>query len=227
MYNINVNLTIMPNFPDKETNEFNMDSPLDASKNGGYAPFSMKAKNASGLMKKNYGTPNKELKNPVAGASPMLDVTSRVHKLHYKDSDEYRRLHWPDDTHRTEREIFDYDETMKEERKEKEKKKKEKLGKKGKKGDDSPTGKRGALKHGKALTPVKHNLPGLRHTTPKKHGEYKQPHVHYVPGSYPREMDPTNEAKPTKVKRSVYRQGKKKNKNSAVNHGQGRKGHSN
>ena len=61
----------------------------------------------------------------------------------------------------------------------------------------------------KKPSPVKHNLPGIRHTKPKKHGEYKQPHIH---GADPRNPDPTNEKRPTKVKRKVYR----KSKNSPI-----------
>ena len=62
----------------------------------------------------------------------------------------------------------------------------------------------------KKPSPVKHNLPGLRHTDPKKHGEYKQPHVHGTPDKG-QGTDPTNEANPTKVKRKYYRQAKRKN----------------
>ena len=55
-------------------------------------------------------------------------------------------------------------------------------------------------------SPLGHNLPGLQHTKPKIHGEFKQPHVH---GADPRNPDATNKANPTKVKRKVYRKSKK------------------
>jgi hypothetical protein len=61
-------------------------------------------------------------------------------------------------------------------------------------------------------SPTKHNLPGIRHTKPKKHGEYKQPHVHGVVNKG-KGSDPTNEERATKVKRKYYRKAKKKAKN--------------
>ena len=107
----------MPKFPqDKQVNDFSMDDPLDASKNGGYAPYKMKGS----PMQRNFPASFKqmaELKNPIAGASPMSNKEHDGKKLR-KHGDAYKRLHWPDGRHRTEREIFDWDETKEEERKE-------------------------------------------------------------------------------------------------------------
>ena len=64
---------------------------------------------------------------------------------------------------------------------------------------------------GEPKSPAKQNLPGLRHTDPKKHGEYKQPHVHGW-ADKGQGTDPTNEQLPTKVKRKYYRQAKRKNR---------------
>ena len=239
MYNINVNLTIMPNFKkntgyepfkmkgspvahkfDPHTSEKKSHTTKDTegkyetgagsyiaphihkTSPASYKPFKMKHA-GSNPMHKNFSAAFKQvddIKNPVAGASPLPDRVHNGRNLR-EESDTWKRLHWPDGTHRTEREIFDYDNLEKEESKDNEKEGIEDAVIKGAMIGGGAKGKKGRR------SPVNHNLPGLRHTKPKIHGEFKQPHVHGYPDKG-KSSDPTNKKRPTKVKRKVYRKSK-------------------
>ena len=164
----------MPKFPNKEINEFSMDSPLDASKNGGYAPFSMKAKNMSGLMKKNYGTPakdysiekgshdhphppTKQLKNPIAGASPMAkdyEPTIRELKRTLRKGKYVKGPRKGDEL--SDRDRIDVEEQLQDLINKRTADRDKGKGSYGKEELGGGAPKRGVLKHGARLTPTKH-----------------------------------------------------------------------
>ena len=121
-------------------------------------------------MKRNFGLPG--INNKSEGNTDKPDGRSASSAFQYhddtkKDSEDWNRSHWPDGTARSAREIFDYEESMDEERRDNER--------------QEPVTKKPdpMMKAGKS--PTKHMVDGKWHTEKRSIGGW---HSHSKPGPY-------------------------------------------